>query len=86
MVPVLQMPYVRDSSPVVCAGWHSESLVSNRMKKETCTKGRKKSTDGHTINTLSVDEQLLAKAIVRIRFRIRVRIRGKVKARVMVSR
>lgn len=34
MVSELQMAYVRGSSPVVCAGWHSEFLVSNRMKKE----------------------------------------------------
>ena len=31
-------------------------------------------TDGHTINKLSVDKQLLAK--VTVRFRIRVRVKG----------
>ena len=45
------------------------------------------STDGHTINKLSVDQQLHGKATVRVRFRIRVRVkvRVRVKARVRVG-
>jgi hypothetical protein len=43
------------------------------------------STDGHTINKISVDQQLHGKATVRDRFRIRVRVRVRARVRVGVK-
>ena len=39
-------------------------------------------TDGHTINKLSVDKQLLATVAVRVRIRVRTRVKFRVRIRV----
>lgn len=40
------------------------------------------STDGRTVNTLSVDKQPLATVTVRVRIRVRVKVMARVKVRV----
>jgi hypothetical protein len=54
------------------------ALILNLTLASSCL-----STDGHTINKLSVDKQLLAKVRFRIRARVKVRVRITVEVRVM---